>query len=67
MRKLPDKIFQPFFTAKPRGQGTGLGLSHSYDIVTKEHGGELRVASKEGEGLPADEAGSKFTIFLPKS
>ncbi len=54
-----DKIFQPFFTTKPTGQGTGLGLSLSYDIV-KAHGGELRVATKEGEG-------SEFTIQLPVS
>ena len=52
-----DKIFQPFFTTKPTGQGTGLGLSLSYDIV-KAHGGELKVETKEGEG-------SVFTIQLP--
>ncbi len=52
-----DKIFQPFFTTKPTGQGTGLGLSLSYDIV-KAHGGEIKVESKEGEG-------SEFTIQLP--
>jgi signal transduction histidine kinase len=52
-----DKIFQPFFTTKPTGQGTGLGLSLSYDIV-KAHGGELMVESKEG-------AGSEFLIQLP--
>jgi len=52
-----NKIFQPFFTTKPTGQGTGLGLSLSYDIV-KAHGGEIKVESKEGEG-------SSFTILLP--
>jgi len=52
-----DKIFQPFFTTKPTGQGTGLGLSLSYDIV-KGHGGDLKVETKEGEG-------SEFIIQLP--
>jgi two-component system, NtrC family, sensor kinase len=52
-----DKIFQPFFTTKPTGQGTGLGLSLAYDIV-KAHGGELKVDTKEGEG-------SEFIIQLP--
>ena len=56
-QKILDKIFQPFFTTKPTGQGTGLGLSLSYDIV-KAHGGELKVETKEGEG-------SEFTIKLP--
>jgi signal transduction histidine kinase len=56
-QKLLDKIFQPFFTTKPTGQGTGLGLSLSYDIV-KAHSGELKVETKEGEG-------STFTIQLP--
>jgi signal transduction histidine kinase len=56
-KQLRDKIFQPFFTTKPTGQGTGLGLSLSYDIV-KAHGGELEVESKENEG-------SKFIIKLP--
>ena len=54
---IKEKIFQPFFTTKPTGQGTGLGLSLSYDIV-KAHGGELKVETKEGEG-------SKFIIQLP--
>jgi len=48
-QKVLDKIFQPFFTTKPAGQGTGLGLSLSYDIV-KAHGGELKVETKEGKG-----------------
>ncbi|MEP7374758.1 MAG: ATP-binding protein [Chitinophagaceae bacterium] len=48
-QKIIDKIFQPFFTTKPTGQGTGLGLSLAYDIV-KAHGGELKVETKEGEG-----------------
>jgi two-component system, NtrC family, sensor kinase len=56
-QKILDKIFQPFFTTKPTGQGTGLGLSLSYDIV-KSHGGELKVETKEGEG-------SEFIIILP--
>jgi two-component system, NtrC family, sensor kinase len=57
-QKVLDKIFQPFFTTKPTGQGTGLGLSLSYDIV-KAHGGELKVETKEGEG-------SEFIILLPQ-
>ncbi len=55
-QKVLDKIFQPFFTTKPTGQGTGLGLSLSYDIV-KAHEGELKVETKEGEG-------SEFIIYL---
>ena len=47
-QKVLDKIFQPFFTTKPTGEGTGLGLSLSYDIV-KAHGGEIQVETKEGE------------------
>jgi len=56
--KIVDKIFQPFFTTKPTGQGTGLGLSLSYDII-KAHGGELKVETKENEG-------TEFTIVLPE-
>jgi two-component system, NtrC family, sensor kinase len=56
-QKVIDKIFQPFFTTKPTGQGTGLGLSLSYDII-KAHGGEIKVETKEGKG-------SEFIIQLP--
>jgi two-component system NtrC family sensor kinase len=55
---IKDKIMQPFFTTKPTGEGTGLGLSLSYDIVVKGHGGTIAVETKEGEG-------SEFTIQLP--
>ena len=53
-----DKIFQPFFTTKPTGQGTGLGLSLSYDIITKGHGGIIKIDTKVGEG-------TEFIILLP--
>ena len=56
-QKVKDKIFQPFFTTKPTGQGTGLGLSLSYDII-KAHGGEIKVETKEGEG-------AEFVIQIP--
>ena len=58
-QKARDKIFQPFFTTKPTGLGTGLGLSMSYDII-KVHAGEIKVDSREGEG-------SDFVIQLPVS
>jgi len=57
---IKDKIMQPFFTTKPTGEGTGLGLSLSYDIVVKAHGGKIDLQSKEGEG-------STFTVALPLS
>jgi signal transduction histidine kinase len=56
-QKVIDKIFQPFFTTKPAGQGTGLGLSLSYDVI-KAHGGEIKVNTREGEG-------TEFIIQLP--
>jgi two-component system, NtrC family, sensor kinase len=56
-QKVKDKIFQPFFTTKPTGQGTGLGLSLSYDIV-RAHGGEFKVASEEGNG-------AEFVVYIP--
>ncbi|MFB6341604.1 sensor histidine kinase [Saccharicrinis sp. FJH62] len=55
---VKDKIFQPFFTTKPAGQGTGLGLSMSYDIISKGHGGSLECKSKQGEG-------TEFIVSLP--
>jgi len=55
--KAMEKIFQPFFTTKPTGEGTGLGLSLCYDIV-KAHGGEIKVESREGEG-------TLFIVALP--
>jgi two-component system, NtrC family, sensor kinase len=54
-----DKIFQPFFTTKPTGEGTGLGLSLSYDII-KAHGGQIKVETAEGKG-------TTFIIQLPAS
>jgi len=56
-QNIVDKIFQPFFTTKPTGQGTGLGLSLSYEII-KAHGGEIKVCNKETEG-------AEFIIYLP--
>jgi signal transduction histidine kinase len=57
--EIKDKIFQPFFTTKPTGQGTGLGLSMSYDIIVKVHAGEIKIKS-------ALDAGTEFIIVLPK-
>jgi len=58
-QKAMDKIFQPFFTTKPTGQGTGLGMSLAYDII-KAHGGEIKVETKEDEG-------SEFVIEFTNS
>jgi signal transduction histidine kinase len=58
-QKVIDKIYQPFFTTKPTGQGTGLGLSLSYDIV-KAHGGEINVNTREGDF-------TEFVVHLPVS
>ena len=76
-QNIVDKIFQPFFTTKPTGEGTGLGLSLAYDII-KAHGGEIRVETKCLEGLPAGlpveasrrparsaQSGTKFIMQLP--
>jgi two-component system NtrC family sensor kinase len=62
-QKILDKIFQPFFTTKPAGEGTGLGLSLSYDIV-KAHGGELKVESEVDSGN-GKTSFTNFTITLP--
>jgi PAS domain S-box-containing protein len=58
--EIKDRLFQPFFTTKPPGDGTGLGLSMSYDIITQQHGGSISVDSKAGEY-------SEFTIRLPRN
>jgi two-component system, NtrC family, sensor kinase len=58
--EIRDRLFQPFFTTKPPGEGTGLGLSMSYDIITQQHGGSISVDSKVGEY-------SEFTVRLPRS
>ncbi|MBS1523466.1 MAG: HAMP domain-containing histidine kinase, partial [Bacteroidetes bacterium] len=55
---IKDKIMQPFFTTKPTGEGTGLGLSLSYDIVVKGHGGSIHIDTKEGEF-------TEFVVTLP--
>lgn len=59
-KNVSAKVFQPFFTTKPTGEGTGLGLSLSYDIITKGHNGDLKVESKEGQG-------TTFMVELPAS
>jgi len=60
MNIVKDKIMQPFFTTKLTGEGTGLGLSLTYDMVVKGHGGKIQVESVEGEG-------SEFIVLLPVS
>jgi signal transduction histidine kinase/ligand-binding sensor domain-containing protein len=65
-RKIVDKIFQPFFTTKPTGQGTGLGLSLAYDII-KAHGGEIKVETSPAGEAGKDGEGSEFIIQLPHS
>ena len=57
--EIRDRLFQPFFTTKPTGEGTGQGLSISYDIVTQQHGGSITVESEQG-------AYTEFTIRLPR-
>jgi signal transduction histidine kinase len=58
--EIKDRLFQPFFTTKPTGQGTGLGLSLGYDIITQQHGGSITVDSAVGEY-------SEFTVRLPRT
>ena len=59
-QSILDKIFNPFFTTKPAGAGTGLGLSLSYDIITQEHKGEIKVNTKEGDF-------TEFIIMIPRN
>jgi two-component system NtrC family sensor kinase len=65
-QEIKEKIFQPFFTTKPTGEGTGLGLSMSYDIIVKGHGGTMTVETSQGKGLSGEQAGTAFIISLPK-
>ena len=60
-----DKIFQPFFTTKPAGHGTGLGLSLSYEIITKGHGGEIKVRTLPHDETGREGEGAEFIIQLP--
>ncbi|MGA8157218.1 MAG: ATP-binding protein, partial [Rhodoplanes sp.] len=57
--EVKEKMFNPFFTTKPAGEGTGLGLSLSYDIIVKQHGGSIKVDTQAGEF-------TEFTIVLPR-
>ena len=58
--EVKDRLFNPFFTTKPPGEGTGLGLSLSYDIIVKQHGGSIEVDTQPGEF-------TEFRIVLPRS
>ena len=57
--EVKDKMFNPFFTTKPAGEGTGLGLSMTHDIIVKQHGGRIDVATEQGQF-------TEFTIVLPR-
>jgi signal transduction histidine kinase len=57
--EVREKMFNPFFTTKPAGEGTGLGLSMTHDIIVKQHGGRIDVATKEGQF-------TEFIIVLPR-
>jgi len=57
---VKEKMFNPFFTTKPAGEGTGLGLSMSHDIIVKQHGGRIEVETEPGEF-------TEFTIVLPRA
>ena len=66
-KRVIDKIFQPFFTTKPTGEGTGLGLSMSYDIVTQGHGGSLNVETQANDEPNSNgkTTGTQFIISIP--